>query len=169
MNRIFKTTVLAAVLAGGASMAQAGDFDGAYAGVFGRENVNSPTGIDVGMGAFAGYNVSMGNGLVAGIEGEVEYDPFAPPLFGGGIWAPGNEVSGTANVRVGADVDGALVYGKAGVGYSSAGFAIWGAAVGADVPVSEQMFLRAEVQRLDPIPAGPATRYSGKVGIGMNF
>jgi len=157
-----------AVVVAGAAQAQ--EFDGAYAGVLARNNFNVGGNIDVGFGAFAGYNMDVGGGVVLGVEGEVDYDPDQPsPPFGGSVWGPGSDVTGTANVRAGAEVGGALVYGKAGAGYSSIGSWVWGVGAGADVPVTEQLFMRGEVQRLDPISAGPPTRYSAKVGLGMNF
>ena len=170
MSHKVMNLVVAGVVAGFAGVAQAQDFEGGYAGVVVRNNFNSPSSIDVGFGAFAGYNMEFGNGMVAGVEGEVELDPAQPsPPFGGSVWGAGTDVTGTANVRVGADVGGALVYGKAGAGYSSIGSWVWGVGAGVDVPVTDDFFVRGEFQRLDPITAGPPTRYSAKVGVGYDF
>ena len=158
-----------AVVVAGAAQAQ--EFDGAYAGVLARNNFNVGGNIDVGFGAFAGYNMDVGGGVVLGVEGEVDYDPDQPsPPFGGSVWSGGaDDVTGTANLRVGTEVGGTLLYGKAGAGYSSIGDWVWGVGAGVDVPVAGDFFVRGEFQRLDTFTAPVPERYSAKVGVGMQF
>jgi len=164
MRKYVSPIVAAGLCLGMAGIAQAQEFEGTYAGVHGRLNVNGPwVPGDAAVGAFAGYNMGMGNGLVVGVEGEVEYD-FDSAWTGGG-----NDLMGTANLRVGADAGGALIYGKAGAGYSSAGTATWNVGAGADVMILDGYFVRGEVERVDPFLGGLDTRYNGKVGVGLKF
>lgn len=170
MSRKVTKWIIAGIVSGIAGTAQAGDFDGMYGGVFARNNFNLPGNVDVGFGAFAGYNMEMDSGIVAGLEGEIEFDPAAPsPPFGGSVWG-GADINVAANARVGMDAGGALVYGKIGAGYSTAlTGAFWNLGAGADIPVMGDAFIRGEVLRQDPFAAGPVTRYSARVGIGYNF
>lgn len=154
--------ILAGAVAAFAGIAQAQDFDGMYGGVVARNNFNVPGNIDVAVGAFAGYNVDMGNGLLAGVEGEVEYD-------WNSIWGAGGDALGTANVRVGADVGGALLYGKIGAGYSTRGTWVWGGGGGVDVPVMGDAFVRGEVQYLDQVGVVAPARTTAKIGLGYQF
>jgi len=163
--RKYVSPILAAGLClGMAGVAQAQDFEGAYAGAHGRLNFNGPwVPGDAAVGAFAGYNMGMGNGLILGVEGEVEYD-FNSAWSGGA-----NDLMATANLRAGADAGGALIYGKAGVGYSSAGTGTWNVGAGADVPITDGYFVRGEVERVDPFVAGLSTRHNVKAGVGLKF
>ncbi|GGD33201.1 outer membrane protein [Sinisalibacter lacisalsi] len=144
---------------GAAAAAQ--DFAGGYGGVTARNNFAAGGATDVAIGAFAGYNADVGNGVVLGVEGEVDYD-------WNSVWG-GSDLTATANLRAGVDAGAALVYGKVGAGYSTTGSGVWGAGAGVDVPVLDEMFLRAEVERLDPLAGGLATRYNTKLGLGYRF
>lgn len=146
------------------------EWEGFYAGAFGRENFTGPTGVDVGFGGFAGYNMDMGNGFILGAEGTLEFDPAQPsPPFGGSVWGAGSDWTGTANVRVGKDFGRTLAFAKAGVGYTSRGFSVWDVGAGLDFKVMDDWFVRGEYMRVDPIPAGPVTRNNINLGVGYRF
>jgi hypothetical protein len=107
--------------------------------------------------------MSMGNGMILGVEGELDYDFNSE-------WNPGgNDLTANANLRAGVDAGAALVYGKAGLGYSTAGTAAWNVGAGADVPIADQYFMRGEIERADPFAAGLPTRYNVKAGVGLKF
>lgn len=153
---------LAAVVFVGISPAQAGD--GMYAGVYGRDNVNGlGTALDLSAGGYAGYNYAFGTNLVAGVEGELDYDWSS-------AWnASAADTTATASVRLGYDAGAATVYGKAGAGYATSGTAAWSVAAGVDVDLFNSYFLRVEGERADPLAAGLNTRYNLKTGVGINF
>ena len=162
-NKIIKAAT-AAILVLSASAAGAGDFDGGYAGVFGRDNL-SGGGIDLAAGVYGGYNAEMGSNTIAGVEIDVEYD-------WNSLWNPGGAtLAGAVNGRVGYDMGQALVYGKAGVGYSTGGTSTgtWDVGVGAEVPVMNGATVRGEVSRVDPFAAGLTTQYQARAGIGYGF
>ncbi|RME16632.1 MAG: hypothetical protein D6801_05125 [Alphaproteobacteria bacterium] len=161
--RFIMAVVAAGALGFAAGAASAQGFDGAYAGIFGRDNPAAPTPVDIAFGAYAGYNFETGGGMVAGVEGEVEYDSAA-------VWGS-NVVTATVNGRAGyAASDNVLVYGKAGVGAETAtGGAVWDIGGGVEMNLGSNYRLRGEVARVDPLAAGLASRTDVKVGIGMGF
>ncbi|GGD30278.1 outer membrane protein [Sinisalibacter lacisalsi] len=163
--RTYLSPLLAAGLClGMTGIANAQDFDGAYGGAYGRINPNGTFNNDASVGAFAGYNMDVGNGMIMGVEGELDYD------FNSEWGAPGDDdLTASANLRAGVDAGAALVYGKAGVGYSTAGTAAWNVGGGADVPIADDYFMRGEVERADPFAAGLPTRYNVKAGLGLRF
>jgi outer membrane immunogenic protein len=169
MRKYFSPLLAVGLCLGMTGIAQAQDFDGAYGGVYGRINLNGINHNDASVGAFAGYNIDTGNGMVLGVEGEVDYDFNSE-------WGPAgsDDLTAMVNLRAGVDAGAALVYGKAGVGYSTGityvgSTAAWNVGAGADVPIADDYFLRGEVERVDPFAAGLPTRYNVKAGVGLRF
>ena len=142
----------------------AGEYDGLYAGASAAAGFNAPITPDYEVAGFAGYNAELGNGFVAGGELEIAYNPKS-------LWGQ-NATTGTLDGRAGyLLMDDALVYGRAGLGYTTGagGSAVWNAGAGVEVPVMEDVRLRGEFERVDPFEAGMMTQYNGKVGIAYGF
>jgi outer membrane immunogenic protein len=134
-------------------------------------------------GGFLGYNFDMGNGFVLGAEVDALWSGLeganAVPIAGDLDWVA------TARVRAGVDVGRVLIYGTAGVAFggaelSAGGGSIsnthtgWTAGAGADVALSDNMFLRAEYRFTDfgsqsYGPAGDVDLSSHAVLAGVGF
>lgn len=164
VSKVFLRAAVAATLALSAGSAQAGEFDGAYVGVTGAAGINAPAVPDYEIGAFAGYNFDMSGEMVAGGEVDAAYNANS-------LWGP-NATTVKANGRLGYEVtDNVMVYGKAGLGYTTGGpdSVVWSLGAGTDIKVMDNVLLRAEGERVDPTTAGMTTQYNGKIGIGYSF
>lgn len=154
----------AATLACIGSIAAAGEFDGAYAGINGSAGINAPVTPDYEFGAFAGYNMGVANGVVLGGEADIAYNSTS-------LWGA-DALTTKGNARAGYELsDNVMVYGKAGLGYTTGGTGsmVWSLGAGADIHVMDNVLLRTEAERVDPTAAGMLTQYNGKVGIGYSF
>ncbi len=160
----FLKAALAAMFVLAAGSASAGDFDGAYAGVNASAGFNAPITPDYEFGAFAGYNFGLSSGMVAGGEADVAYNAMS-------LWGPG-AVTAKASARAGYEItDNVLLYGKGGLGYTTggAGSAVWSVGAGVDINVMDNIMLRTEGERVDPMTAGMLTQYNGKIGVAYGF
>lgn len=141
-----------------------GNYDGAYAGASGAVGFNAPITPDYEFSGFVGYNAELGSGFVAGGELDVAFNPAS-------LWGL-NAVTGTLDGRAGfVVIDDVLVYGRAGLGYTtgSGGSTVWDAGAGIEFPLMEDVRLRGEFKRTDPFAAGLMTQYNGKVGVAFSF
>lgn len=123
---------------------------GAYAGsVVGGRTV---------IGAWGGYDYSLGSDLYAGVEGDVMYVPTT------GAWL------GSVSARLGYSVTpDVLLYGRAGYLTSFSGPSdFWLVGAGADVAVADQVALRLEADRVTRISTG-TTDWIVKAGVSYRF
>lgn len=124
-------------------------WDGLYVGAQGGVQVGGATNGLVG--AFAGFNVNAGNGLVAGVEVNGDY------VWNGGFNAWELIASGRAGILVTNDV---LAYAKAGLGYRDtnnngpAQGATYVFGGGLEAAVSDSVTVRGEVLGQGFIGAG---------------
>jgi len=165
MNRFTGAAVVAAACLAIASTAQAGDFNGTYVGVFGRDNFGGPSMGDLGFGAYAGYNGGI-SGMMLGVEASVDYDN--NPVWAGSASALTTQV----DARVGAQAtEDLLLFAKAGMGYTTGGSGsfVWDAGLGGDYMISDGISVRGELDRVDPTSAGMETRYDLRLGVGYHF
>lgn len=109
------------------------------------------------VGAFVGYNWQFGNGFVAGIEGDFDYN-WNEESFGG--VDVGTDWSGAVRGRIGYAFDRVMVYGAGGWaitnGYveglgidESETFNGWTVGAGVDFAVTDNMFIRGEYRYND--------------------
>jgi len=166
MNNVFgKTAMSALMVVVVAGAAQAGDFGGAYAGVSGRLATNTTASVDPAFGAFAGYNYDTGAGII-GAEVSAEYDGTA------GYLGTGTAITTLVDARVGAEITpDILIYGKGGVGYTTAGTgeAVYDVGGGAEYMVTDGVSLRGEVERVAPLAGGGFGQHNVKLGVGYHF
>ncbi len=113
---------------------------------------------DGGMvGGFVGYNWQFGNGFVAGVEGDFDYN-WNEESFGG--IDIGTDWSGAVRGRIGYAFDRVMVYGAGGWaitnGYveglgvdESETFNGWTVGAGVDFAVTDNMFIRGEYRYND--------------------
>ena len=159
-NMVLATGVLATtLLAAGAALAQGpgNSYGAVYLG--GNTAGSSST---LSFGGLMGYNFSSRPGAVTGIEEEVGIDTKSN-------WGSAGAVSGTVSGRAGYSLGQALVFGKLGLGYSSANTGYWVIGAGVDYDLSGGAFVRGEVDRADPYKAGLNSENQVKLGIGWNF
>ncbi|THF53855.1 outer membrane protein [Allorhizobium terrae] len=171
---------------------------GGYAGVHGGYGwadgrVSGPSGsskqdFDGGrMGGFAGWNFDMGNNVILGAEGDLNYD-WNKSSFGSQNF--GTELSGSVRARAGYAMDKALLYvagGWTGAGAKFKDSATgvntgemvngWTVGAGVDYAVTDKIFTRAEYRYND---YGSKNFFGGNnvrdlsqnvinVGVGMKF
>ena len=159
MKKTNKSILLATGLASGlalaaAAPAQAQGFEGAYAGIYAGARL---TGFTPWMGGVqGGYNFALGNGAIAGIEGDAG-------LLSNGMWL------GTASARLGyAAGSDFMLFGSLGVGTTSASTIYYQIGAGGEFNVTDTVYLRAEADRLRPFSGG-APVWLGKIGAGYRF
>lgn len=154
MFKSVKSAALASGLALAATVpAQAQGFEGAYAGVYAGMSLNGAT-VFLG-GAQAGYNFAFGGGAIAGVEGDV-------------MVASGTAF-GSASARLGYAIgSNAMLFGSLGLGINDLGATFYQFGGGGEVNVTDNVYVRAEVDRLAPFgPGGPL--WVGKLGVGYRF
>lgn len=139
-------------------------------------------------GGFAGYNAELGNGVVAGIEGDVNYSNVKGDNAGTAVKS---SVDGSLRARLGYAVSPNILPYVTGGGAAQSlkvteGGASdrntmlgWTAGAGVDVKVSENVFVRGEYRYTDfqdqAFTTGSGTRDVGssdnriQFGIGMKF
>ncbi|MDP9838848.1 outer membrane immunogenic protein [Neorhizobium huautlense] len=109
-------------------------------------------------GAFAGYNWQFGNGIVVGVEGDIEYNSNDEKFFGYRTF--GTDWAGSARGRIGYAFDRLMVFGTAGwtmanghIQYGgidkSETFSGWTAGAGVDYAVTDKIFVRGEYRYSD--------------------
>ncbi|MGF9563452.1 outer membrane protein [Neorhizobium sp. JUb45] len=109
-------------------------------------------------GGFAGYNWQFSNGIVAGIEGDIEYNSNDEKFFGYRTF--GTDWQGSARGRLGYAFDRLMVFGTAGwtmakghIEFPGASesetFSGWTAGAGVDYAVTDKVFLRGEYRYSD--------------------
>lgn len=153
MFKSVKATLLASGLALAATVpAQAQGFEGAYAGVYGGTALTGTTWM---AGVQGGYNFALGDQAIAGVEGDV-FVTHAGVVFASALGRLGFALSSNM-----------LIYGALGLGaYGAATY--YQASGGAEFNVTDNVFLRASVDRFKTFGGGPA-EYMGKVGAGYRF
>ncbi|GGD34336.1 outer membrane protein [Sinisalibacter lacisalsi] len=134
MKPLIKTILLSSALALAATTAPAGEWEGAYAGVF-VGHISFPSVI---AGTQAGYAFEVTDGIYLGPEVDAFY-----------ITSTG-ELAGSATARMGVELsDDLLVYGRGGVFAFSGGSTGWLAGGGAAVTVNDSLSLFAGADRYD--------------------
>lgn len=109
-------------------------------------------------GAFAGYNWQFSNGIVVGVEGDIEYNSNDDEFFGYRKF--GTDWAGSVRGRVGYAFDRLLVFGTAGWAMAkghieypcvdeSETFSGWTAGAGVDYAVTDKIFVRGEYRFSD--------------------
>lgn len=137
------------------------------------------------LGAFAGFNHQFDNNVVAGIEGDLNYNWNESDVQG--LGDAGADVNGAVRARVGYAIDRALVYGAAGwtaasgytdiPGVTKESGTLNGYTVGAgvDYAITDSMFGRVEYRFNDygKKDIGPSTfdvkENRVTVGVGVKF
>ena len=145
--------LLAAGLALAAPAAQAADWEGPYVGAYaGTVNWNNFI-----VGAQAGYNFSIGDGVYAGVEADA-------------FWVVGGtNYLGSASARLAFEAaPDVLLYGQLGLARSSNGFNYWLAGAGMEYAVTDEVSLRAGVERLDRF-GPPGAIWVAKAGLTYRF
>jgi opacity protein-like surface antigen len=155
MNETMKSVALACGMTLAAmAPAQAQGFEGGYAGIYAGARL---TALTPWMGGVqGGYNFALGSGAIAGVEGDL------------GVTSTGT-VLGTASGRVGyAFGSDVMLYGSAGVGMTDASTTYYQFGGGGEFNVTEDVYLRAQVDRLKAFSGG-APLWLGKIGAGYRF
>ncbi|MGE7367760.1 outer membrane protein [Neorhizobium sp. NPDC001467] len=109
-------------------------------------------------GAFAGYNWQFSNGIVVGVEGDIEYNSNDETLFGHKTF--GTDWVGSVRGRLGYAFERLMVFGTAGwtmarghIEYpcvdESEMFSGWTAGAGVDYALTDKVFLRGEYRYSD--------------------
>lgn len=109
-------------------------------------------------GGFAGYNWQFSNGIVVGVEGDIEYNSNDEKFFGYRTF--GTDWQGSVRGRVGYAFDRLMVFGTAGwtmarghIEYpcvdESEIFSGWTAGAGVDYAVTDKVILRGEYRFSD--------------------
>jgi len=109
-------------------------------------------------GGFVGHNWQFANGIVVGLEGDIEYNSNDEKFFGYRTF--GTDWQGSARGRLGYAFDRLMVFGTAGwtmakghiefPGVSeSETFSGWTAGAGVDYAVTDKVFLRGEYRYSD--------------------
>lgn len=145
--------------------AVAGDFDGAYVGGALTAGFNAPVVPDWEGSAFIGYNFDFGNGMIAGGELDLTYNPDS-------LWGATSAATSTVDGRLGFLArDDVMVYGRAGGGYTSGGVGsyVWDIGVGAEYLMPNGLTMRGEFDRVDPVEGGMDTQVNGRLGVVMSF
>lgn len=110
------------------------------------------------IGAWVGYDYSLGNDLYAGVEGDVMYVPSTTAWLG--------TVSARLGYAVTPDV---LAYGRAGYMAVLGGTSdFWLLGAGADIAVADQLALRVEADRVTRIGTGTSD-WIVKAGVAYRF
>jgi len=149
MKKLLATTALIASVTAGA--ANAGEWNGAYAGVFAT---HLTPGNNTGVGIQLGYNIDQGN-LVYG--GEVDFSKFAAGSLA--------EIHGRIGTKLGSNV---LGFGLLGLGMNTSGSPrYWVAGVGAEYQFSQGWGLRADLSHLQIF--GGASSNNIRLGVVRNF
>jgi opacity protein-like surface antigen len=134
MKLKLKTILLSTALALAASTAQAGEWEGPYAGAF-LGYISFPSMI---AGVQAGYAFEIDEGIYLGPEVDSFYI------------ASTGALAGSATARLGVAVsDEVLLYGRAGVFGFSSGASGWLAGGGAEVSLTDRVSLFAGADRYD--------------------
>lgn len=154
--------------------AHAYDWSGAYAGVTGgyswmdgifevsgyapkNDSLNGPL-----FGAFAGVNTQLDNGLVLGLEGDLEYNTKDATVTSDfGAFTGGADWQGSARLRLGYTFDRILLYTTAGwagthlssdfqgIAEATGGFHGYAIGAGADIAVTDRIFGRVDYRYTD--------------------
>lgn len=165
IKKIAAASAVALASFGGTAANAQSAFDGFYLGAFIQNDFAKTfggAGFNGAVGAFGGYNYSVGNGLVVGAEAEVQYD-----------WATsavpaGSAFTGIANARVGyTPMSNALIYAKGGAGFMTGAGAIYNFGAGAEYSFGKY-FVRAEGMQVITTNGAP-NRTDLKLGIGVSF
>ncbi|MDQ0454733.1 outer membrane protein [Rhizobium paknamense] len=108
-------------------------------------------------GGFGGWNFDVGNNVILGLEGDVNYD-WNKKNFVSGVDF-GSEFSGSARGRVGYALDRTLIYAAGGWTATRAGFSGavddkatlngWTIGAGVDYAVTDKIFVRGEYRYND--------------------
>lgn len=110
------------------------------------------------VGGFAGYNWQFENGVVVGVEGDIEYNSNDEKIFGNKT--VGTDWAGSVRGRVGYAIDRLLVFGTAGwtmanghIEYpcvdENQKFSGWTAGAGVDYALTDKVLLRGEYRYSD--------------------
>lgn len=119
------------------------------------------------LGAFVGYHAN----LIFG--GEVGYNMMASEMVLVGVTASGFiETDGDTELwidgRVGGTFDNVLLYANGGLGVYNLGTAIWRVGVGAEIAVTDNVSLNAQLGLDDAIGSVPSNIYAN-VGVRFHF
>lgn len=166
IKKIAAASAVALASFGGTAANAQSAFDGFYLGAFIQNDFGKTFvggGLDGAVGAFGGYNYSVGNGLVVGAEAEVQYDWLTSSV------AAGSAATGIANARIGyTPMSNAMIYAKGGAGFmTGGGGAVYNFGGGAEYAMGKY-FVRAEGMRV-VLTNGAAARTDLKLGIGVSF
>lgn len=132
----------------------AGWEDGTFSADRGTENLSFDGGV---LGGFVGYNWQVGNGFLAGIEGDIDYNFNKENVGRGDI---GTDWAGSVRGRVGYAFDRVMIYGAAGWtvtnGFMKGSgidlnetFNGWTVGAGVDFALTDNLFLRGEYRYND--------------------
>ncbi|MGI2031259.1 outer membrane protein [Rhizobium panacihumi] len=135
----------------------AGWMDGSASKKFGRYHAEQDFDGSA-FGAFTGYNWQFSNGIVVGVEGDIEYNSNDETIFCNKTM--GTDWAGSVRGRLGYAFDRLLVFGTAGWAMAkghieypcvdeSRMFSGWTAGAGVDYAVTDKIFVRGEYRFSD--------------------
>lgn len=154
MKRSIYSLVAAAALAASAAPALAGDFEGAYLGLYGAGDFSGP--MTYGFGGQAGYLYEFGPGAYLGGEADIYRPSGGPTTY-------------TAAARLGYDFGSPIMlYGSIGAGMTGTGTTLWTVGGGAQYDLGSGVSMRAGVDRYQAFGGG-AANYVAKVGLNYTF